>query len=199
MNMVLLRVGARIRRSGLSDECKYPILNETWCWGFRVICGSSGVKSVIFKCVTCRKLRGRIGEQMVADLPEDRFEEAPPFTYCTMDMFGPFTVRVTRSDMKHYGTIVICLASVTVHIEVTQSWHWLIHSSTEKINCLQRECSNFVAAGQELLKALHEMDQENFFQDHGWDWITCKRNHPAASHMGGIWDCQIRASFNSLL
>ena len=58
---------------------------------------------------------------MVADLPEDRFEEAPPFTYCTMDMFGPFTVRVTRSDMKHYGTIVICLASVTVHIEVTQS------------------------------------------------------------------------------
>ena len=118
----IIRVGGRLRRSGLSDECKHPIilpkkskvtdlivqwchyntahsgrritLNEITCRGFWVICGSSVVKSAIFKCVICCKLRGRIGGQMMADLPKDRYEEAPPFTYCAVDMFGLFTVRV---------------------------------------------------------------------------------------------------------
>ena len=66
-------------------------LNEIRCRDFWVICGSSVVKSAIFKCVTCRKLRGRIGEQMKADLPKNRFEEAPLFTDCAVDIFGPFT------------------------------------------------------------------------------------------------------------
>ena len=58
---------------------------------------------------------------MMADLPKDGFEEAPPFTYCTVDMFGPFTVRVKRSDMKRYGAMFTCLASRAVDIEVTHS------------------------------------------------------------------------------
>ena len=41
---------------------------------------------------------------------------------------------------------------------------------------------------------------ESFFQDHGGDLITWKRNSPAASHMGGISECQsTRAILNSLL
>ena len=85
----IIRVGGRLRRSGLSDECKHPVilpkkskvtdlivkwrhyntahsgreitLNEIRSRGFWVICGSSVVKSAIFICVICRKLRGRIG------------------------------------------------------------------------------------------------------------------------------------------
>ena len=71
------------------------------------------VNSAIFKCAICRKLRGRIEGQMMADLPKDRFKEAPPFTYCTVDMFGPFTVRVKRSDMKRDVEMFTCLASRT--------------------------------------------------------------------------------------
>ena len=49
------------------------------------------------------------------------------------------------------------------------------------------------------------MDQnkiENVIQDHGEDWIIWKKNAPAASHMGGIWEHQIRSAraiLNSLL
>ena len=62
-----------------------------------------------------------------------------------------------------------------------------------------------VGSEQELLKTYSEMDHskiEIFFQDHGGDWITWKRNPPAASHMGGIWERQIRSAreiLNSLL
>ena len=166
----IARVGGRIRRLGFSDECKYPIilpkkskvtdlivqwchyitvhsgremnLNEIRCRGFWVTCGCSLVKSAIFKCVTCRKFRGRIGEQMMADLPNDRFEEAPPFTYCTVEMFGKFTVRVKINDMKRYGAMFTCLANRAVHIEVAHSLDTdrLIHPSTKKINCSQWEC-----------------------------------------------------------
>ena len=65
--------------------------------------------------------------------------------------------------------------------------------------------SNFVGAEQELLKTFSEMDHnkiKNFLQDHGGDWTTWKRNPPAASYMGGIWECQIRSAraiLNSIL
>ena len=218
----IIRVGGRLRRSRLNNECKHPIilpekskvadlivqwchyntahsgrritLNETRCRGFWVICGSSA----ICKCVICRKLSGRIGRQMMADLPKDGCEEAPPFTYCTVDMFGPFTVRVKRSDMKCYGAMFTCLASRAVHIEVThsldtdsfiQALRRLIARRGNVRQIRSDNGSNFVGAEQELLKTFSEMDHnkiENFLQDHGGDWITWKRNPPAANHMGGI-------------
>ena len=71
--------------------------------GFWLVCVGSVVKSAIFKCVTCRKLRGRIEGQMMAYLPKYRCEEAPSFTYRAVDIFEPFTVRIKRSNMKCYG------------------------------------------------------------------------------------------------
>ena len=239
----IIRVGGRLRRSGVRDEYKHPIilpkeskvtdlivqwyhyntahggrgitLNEIRCGGFWIICVSSVLKSsAIFKCVICRKLRGRIGGRLMADSSMDRFEEAPPFTYCVVDMFGPFTVRVKRSDMKRYGAMFTCLASRAVHIEVThsldtdsfiQALRRLIARRGNVRQIRSDNGSNFVGAEQELLKTFSEMDHnkiENFLQDHGGDWITWKRNPPAASHMGGIWEHQIRsprAILNSLL
>ena len=55
---------------------------------------------------------------------------------------------------------------------------------------------NFVGAENELRKALSELDHEKikgFLQQHGADWIEWKRNPPAASHMGGVWERQIRS------
>ena len=56
---------------------------------------------IVFKSVTCRSLRGRFGEQKVANLPYERTIEAPPFTYCTIDMFRPFYIKknIIRSQV----------------------------------------------------------------------------------------------------
>ena len=55
--------------------------------------------------------------------------------------------------------------------------------------------SNFVGASNELKKALNEMDRqriEEFLTQKGAE-ITWKWNPPTGSHMGGVWERQIRS------
>ena len=82
---------------------------------------TSAVKEVTSKRFTCRRLRGKIGEQIIADLPQDRLKEEPPFTYCGVDMFGPFEIKERRNTLKRYGALFTCLASRAIHIEMTKS------------------------------------------------------------------------------
>ena len=65
-------------------------LNEVKDRGFWIINASSITKLVVFSCVICRKFRRKMGVQIMADIPKDRFHEAAPFTYHAVDMFGPF-------------------------------------------------------------------------------------------------------------
>ena len=57
----------------------------------------------------------------MANLPKDRCIEAPPFTHCGEDMFGPFVIQQRRSDLKQYCALFTCFASIAVHIEVTNA------------------------------------------------------------------------------
>ena len=91
-------------------------LSEIRSSGYWIIDANSETRKIIFKCVRCRSLRGRLG---VVNLPFERTTEAPPFTYCDVDMFGPFYIKEKRSELKRYGPIFVCLASRVVHIEVT--------------------------------------------------------------------------------
>ena len=55
--------------------------------------------------------------------------------------------------------------------------------------------TNLVGAENELRKAMEEMDHEQvraYLNEQGGDWIVWERNTPRASHMGGIWERQVR-------
>ena len=57
--------------------------------------------------------------------------------------------------------------------------------------------TNFVGAINELQKAFQEIDQNQIsqhLQTHEADWITLIRNPPTASHMGRVWERQIRTA-----
>ena len=54
----------------------------------------------------------------MADLPKDRCIEAPPYTLCGVDIFGPFVIRERRSDLKSYCALFTCFVSRAVYIEV---------------------------------------------------------------------------------
>ena len=63
--------------------------------GYWVVGCKKLVSSEIYNCVICRKLRGRLENQKMADLPSVRVQQSPPFTYIGVDMFGHWEV-VTR-------------------------------------------------------------------------------------------------------
>ena len=229
----IIRVGGRLRNSVLNNSLKHPVIlprkgklttmvirwvhsqvehsgrnmtqNELRARGYWVINGNSIIRSLISQCVRCRYLRGQTGEQKMADLPEERTCEAPPFTYCGVDMFGPFLIKERRKELKRYVILFTCLSSRAVHLETcnTMETDSFIQSLRRFIarrgvvrSIRSDNGGNFVGAETELKKALAEMDQEKvrgFLQSQGADWIEWKRNPPAASHMGGVWERQIRS------
>ena len=171
-----------------------------------MIQGNSAVKEMISRCVTCRRLRGKVGKQIMADLPQDRLKEEPPFTYCGVDMFGPFEIKERRNTLKQYGALFTCLASRAIHIEMTKSmdtdsfilalWRFIARrGNIRSIRC--DNGSNFIGAEKELEKCMNEMDNKrigDFLLEKRADWIVWKKNPPMASHMGGVWERQIRSA-----
>ena len=189
-------------------------LNELRQAGFWVINGCSVVKFMIQNCVTCRALRGIPNEQKMADLPEERLIEAAPFTYVGVDVFGPFQIKEKRKVLKRYGVIFTCLASRAVHLESTASMETdtfilalrrLVARRGNVMILRSDNGTNFVGANHELSEAFKEMDHrkiQEFMQSTDGDWLVWKFNPPKASHMGGVWERQIRsvrAVLNSIL
>jgi hypothetical protein len=87
-----------------------------------IIQANSAVRSLLSRCVRCRKWTAPVLEQKMADLPKDRLTpDHPPFTYVGVDYFGPFHVRCGRSLVKRYGIIFTCLVIRAVHIKISHS------------------------------------------------------------------------------
>ena len=170
--------------------------------------GNLAVKKVISSCVTCRRLRGRVGEQIMADLPHDRLKEELPFTHCGVNIYGPFLIREGRNTFKRYGALFTCLASRSIHIKMikimgTDSFILALRrfigrrDNIRTIRCDNR--GNFMGAEREVARCWREVDQKKlgeFMLQNSADWIQWKKNPPLASHMSGVWERQIRSPRN---
>ena len=229
----LLRVGGRLRNSTLEYQEKHPVLlpkghhvskliirhfhekvhhqgrqitsgavHEAGYW---VVGAHRMISSLIESCMTCKKLRGAIITQHMANLPSDRLETGPPFSNVGFDVFGPWEITTRRlrggtANAKRWGLIFTCLSSRAIHIELLEmmddsSFVWAlrrflaIRGPVEKIRCDQG--TNFVGGKSQLDDALSEMDQtriQRFTAEQGVEWIF---NPPHASHFGGVWERQI--------
>lgn len=135
----IVRVGGRLKHADLPFAIKHPAilpkkshmstlvirhnhemvqhqgkgitLNEIRANGLWIVGGASAVSAVITSCVKCRKLRGPVVEQKMCDLPEDRLKPCAPFTYCAVDLFGPFTIKEGHKSLKRYGVLFTCMPS----------------------------------------------------------------------------------------
>ena len=55
--------------------------------------------------------------------------------------------------------------------------------------------TNLVGCENEMKQAMSEIDHKKikaFMTEQGGDWMVWERNTPSASHMGGVWERQIR-------
>ncbi|XP_068742184.1 uncharacterized protein [Montipora capricornis] len=146
----VLRVGGRLPQADLPYAVKNPVLllrkahltnlviqhfhersghqgrsrrthAEIHLSGFWIVNGSSMVGHHISKCVICWKLRAAPQRQLMAELPKDRLEQVPPFTFSAVDYFGPFCIREGRKEMKGKGVLFTCTASRAIHLETATS------------------------------------------------------------------------------
>ncbi|XP_038142217.1 uncharacterized protein LOC119784309 [Cyprinodon tularosa] len=221
----VLRVGGRLSQAVLHSHVKHPAilpkdshvstllirhfhskvqhqgrgmtLNELRANGWWILGNSRAVSSYIFNCVKCRKYRRRTETQSMGDLPADRTEPTPPFTYVGMDCFGPIYVKDGRKELKRYGLILTCLCSRAIHIEVVDdlSTDAFLNAIRAFIairgNVRQLRCdrgTNFIGAQRELADLMKDMNQEKV-KALGCEFLM---NPPSASHMGGVWERQIR-------
>lgn len=130
----VLRVGGRLRMSSATLELKHPVilpeegiftqlildhcckktqhqgrgqnLNKLRANRYWIMGASKVVAKHIKSCITCRKVRGPTQEQRTADLPVDRVEPSPPFTFTGIDCFGPFYTKQGRKEFKRYGLLL---------------------------------------------------------------------------------------------
>lgn len=112
----LLRTGGHLRHAAIDPEVRNPIILpkqshvtkllvshyhvkvEHQVWQFTdkavrtadlwIVAGKRPIGSVLHRCVTCYKLRGKLEIQKMADLPPESLSLSPPFTYVGWDVFG---------------------------------------------------------------------------------------------------------------
>ncbi len=232
----MLRVGGRLNKSDFNSASRNPVIiprghhvttllvrhhhdsvkhqgrlfteGAIRASGLWIIGGKRLICSVLHKCVTCRKLRGKCEQPKMSDLPRERLEPSPPFTYVGVDTFGPWSVvaRKTRggqANHKRWAILFTCLVCRAIHIEVVEDM-----SSSAFINALRRFVSirgnvkqfrsdrgtNFVGSTDSLnITAVNVEDPEvkRFLSNNKTEWIF---NPPQASHMGGVWERMIGVS-----
>ncbi len=94
--------------------------------GFYLQKGSQAIKEFLRDCPLCRRLRGTLMHQKMADLPAERLEPTPPFDRVALDICGPWictegqTTRRHTSDRKAWVLLLTCLASRACHTEVLE-------------------------------------------------------------------------------
>ena len=168
-----------------------------------IVGAASLVRKVVRHCVACRRRDAQPCQQMEADLPLDRVTPyEPAFTSVGVDYFGPFAVKRGRGQEKRYGCLFTCLTTRAIHIETADTL-----DTDSFINCLYRfmarrgepnlirsdNGTNFVGAERELRKEIESWNKERIqgiMSQRGIRWLF---NPPAASHMGGVWERQIRS------
>ena len=161
------------------------------------------INRVVRECIICKRLRGAPGVQQMSPLPQDRVTPCkPPFTSVGVDCFGPFYVKRGRGQEKRYGCLFTCLTTRAIHLEKLHSL-----DTDSFINGLMRFTSrrgtperirsdngtNFVGGHKELRAAVEHWNESHQTKEYlllrhiEWEF-----NPPTASHMGGVWERQIR-------
>lgn len=139
----LIRLGARLELAHLTDYQKFPfilpgkhrftelLINREhqnllhsgvsntlvqirdYYW---IIKGRQAIKSVLYSCPTCKKLRATKGTQVTAPLPLDRMHEGSAFEITAVDFAGPLFV--SDKNEKVYIALFTCSVTRAVHLEL---------------------------------------------------------------------------------
>ena len=161
-----------------------------------ILCGRQAIKSIIWRCIPCRKNHRLPEQQQMAPLPSFRLSIAESFTDTAVDLAGPFQVTSGRKGLKVWIVLFVCLRVRAVYLDLVKSLE-----SQEFLEILQRfhafyptvrylhsdQGTNLVGANNILKKMLLEWRDktEPPTQRLGIEWHFIP---PHAPHQGGSWE-----------
>ena len=168
------------------------------------------VKQIRSHCYRCKLLAKRNAGQLMAPLPNERVLPTPPWTYTSVDLFGPLEhVDMVRKRLKEkcWGVIFTCMVCRAVHIDLTQAYHtdamlqalrrfMALRGTPQKF--LSDQGSQLVACSKEVATMLELIDW-NMVE--GWcskKSIEWKFTPPQGQHMNGVTESLIRSTKNFL-
>ena len=161
------------------------------------------LRSIVSRCITCRKRKAETLAPMMSDLPRERLAyREPPFRNTGIDYFGPFYVSVKRSTEKRWGFLFTCLTTRVVHFEVVPSMdtsscvmgieRFAARRGTPSV-LWSDNGTNFVASDKELLQNVRNWNQQVLTESLVKKGIQWKFNPPSAPHHGGVWERLVRS------
>ena len=80
------------------------------------------MKKAIRSCIRCRRMNAKPLEQFMGSLPRARLEAYhPQFTFTSVDLFEPLTVKWGRGTTKRWGCLFTCLTTRAMYLDATPS------------------------------------------------------------------------------
>lgn len=163
---------------------------------------------VLHKCLICFKCKPTNQPQLMGDLPASRLVPCRPFSRVGVDYAGPIFLKDgttrTRTLVKGYICIFICLITKAVHIELAGDL-----STKTFLNCFKRFVSrrglcthvfsdngaNFTGANNDLKRTIRELlDIDDFKVYLNQYQIKWRFNCPYTAYQGGIWESAVKSA-----
>ena len=166
--------------------------------------GRSLTKTIIHRCVTCRRFEGApYAAPPPPPLPVFRVKEDPAFTYTGVDFAGPIFIRVegaTKSN-KEWICLSSCLVTRAIHLDIVSDL------STETfIRCLKRFASRrgmpqkYISDNGKTFKAaalfVKAVFKEDAVQEHQGSQWTFNTEH--APWWGGVFERMVKSTKHCL-
>ncbi len=171
--------------------------------GYHLEKGTTLIKKFLHNCAICRRLRGELATQLMADLPEDRLEATPPFANSAVDTAGPWYIQRGKATRQNPGFVKLwiilftCLASRAVHVEIVPGLstsafkNALYRFIATRGNVVRRRSDqgrNFIGSAEDNSEVdLNELTEG--MKKRGVEWIF---QPPNAPHFGGVHESKIK-------
>ncbi|GFX94049.1 integrase catalytic domain-containing protein [Trichonephila clavipes] len=209
----IIKVGGRLKNSSLSPIQKHPILlpkshrltnlvihyfhhinlhsgpQLTLCCirqKFWIPSGRGVVGRLLSKCQTWFRFKAKSGEQLMGNLPANRFSAGRAFLNVGIDFGGPFIIKPSipqsKVKLKSYLALFICMAIKAVHLEVVSdlsadaflaAFRRFMFRRGNPTNMFSDNATNFKGASsylKEQLKLIKSVEVQNFVTQESITW-----------------------------
>ncbi|PFX24893.1 uncharacterized protein LOC111331024 [Stylophora pistillata] len=218
----LLRCAGGIHNAPLSDNTKFPVLlpskdrftdlvihsthvkqlhagvNSTLTalrQSYWVPSGRQRVKTLIDKCLTCRKVSGSAYNQPdPPPHPKSRMQQTQPFEVTGVDYTGALYVRNAGIETKVYICLFTCATTRALHLEVVEdltveafllAFRRFASRKSVPRKLISDNASTFVSASNELKELFQSHTLKETLAKEGIEWLFIPKKAP---WYGGLWE-----------